>query len=48
MPALAMITEFFRKPAIVAPGISKCMTSSATARIVASGSISNAAETMFR
>ena len=37
MPALAMIIEFFRKPAMLAPGMSKLITSSATARIVASG-----------
>ena len=48
MPALAMSSEFFRKFAMVAPGISKPITSSATARMVASGSISNAASTRFR
>ena len=48
MPALAMIIELRRKPAIVAPGISKPMTSSAIARMVSSGAISSAAATMLR
>ena len=48
MPALAMIVEFFRKFAMLAPGISKLMTSLATAFIISSGLMSNAACTRFR
>ena len=48
MPALAMMIEFFRKLAMLAPGISKVMTSLATAFIISSGLMSNAAVTRFR
>ena len=48
MPALAMRIEARRKPAMVAPGIWKPITSSAIARMVASGAISSAAATMLR
>ena len=48
MPALAMIVEFLRKLAMFAPGISKLITSLATARIISSGSISKAACTRLR
>jgi hypothetical protein len=43
-----MIIELRRKPAIVAPGISNLITSSAIARIVSSGAMSSAAAPMLR
>ena len=47
-PTGASVSEFFRKFGMLAPGISKFITSVATAFMVSSGSMSNAAVTRFR